>query len=156
MEPRALTPWSQRIVILTCSRTLARVLESDAAENRSQVERAEREAWNQKVRRADASTKLKAREQLLEQIQRSAAWKIVKTNLEAFQSVAQAAAGHRRHRRPGLCPRSAEAVDYKPGPSSNQRLVLLALRPADCRHPGEDGKQGEARALRFGPTGHRQ
>src|SRR6266576_529858 len=69
---------------LNMLKTLARLLESDAAENRSQVERAEREAWNQKVRRADASTKLKAREQLLEQIQRSAAWKIVKPIWKLF------------------------------------------------------------------------
>ena len=69
---------------LNTLKTLARLLESDAAENRSRVERAEREAWNQKVRRADATAKLKAREQLLERIQRSAAWKIVKPIWKLF------------------------------------------------------------------------
>jgi hypothetical protein len=45
---------------------------------RRRLERVEREAWDQKARRADATAKLKGRELLLEQIQRSAAWKIVK------------------------------------------------------------------------------
>jgi GT2 family glycosyltransferase/ribosomal protein L29 len=59
-------------------KTFGRLLQTDLAEVRAQLERAERDAWDQKVRRADATAKLKARERLLEQIQHSAAWKIVK------------------------------------------------------------------------------
>jgi GT2 family glycosyltransferase len=65
-------------------KTFARLLQSDAAGVRAQLERAEREAWDQKVRRADATAKLKARERLLEQIQHSAAWKIVKPIWKLF------------------------------------------------------------------------
>ena len=65
-------------------KTFARLLQTDAAELRAQLERAEREAWDQKVRRADATAKLKARERLLEQIQHSAAWKIVKPIWKLF------------------------------------------------------------------------
>ena len=59
-------------------KTFGRLLQTDLAEVRAQLERAERDAWDQKVRRADATAKVKARDRLLEQIQHSAAWKIVK------------------------------------------------------------------------------
>lgn len=59
-------------------KTFGRLLQTDLAEVRAQLERAERDAWDQKVRRADATAKLKARDRLLEQIQHSVAWKIVK------------------------------------------------------------------------------
>jgi GT2 family glycosyltransferase/ribosomal protein L29 len=59
-------------------KTFGRLLQTDLAEIRARLERAERDAWDQKVRRADATAKLKARDRLLEQIQHSAAWKIVK------------------------------------------------------------------------------
>jgi GT2 family glycosyltransferase len=69
---------------LNSAKTLARLLQSDANESRSRLERVEREAWDQKVRRADAAARLKGRDQLLEQIQRSAAWKIVKPIWKLF------------------------------------------------------------------------
>lgn len=69
---------------LNSLKTLAYLLQSDVAEIQSRLQRAEREAWDQKVRRADAAAKLKSREQLLEQIQRSAAWKIVKPLWKLF------------------------------------------------------------------------
>jgi GT2 family glycosyltransferase len=69
---------------LNSVKTLARLLQSDANESRASLERAEREAWDQKVRRADAAARLKSRDQLLEQIQRSAAWKIVKPIWKIF------------------------------------------------------------------------
>jgi GT2 family glycosyltransferase/ribosomal protein L29 len=59
-------------------KTFGRLLQTDLADVRAQLERAERNAWDQKVRRADATAKLRARDRLLEQIQHSAAWKIVK------------------------------------------------------------------------------
>jgi GT2 family glycosyltransferase len=65
-------------------KTFARLLQTDAAETRLRLERAERDAWDQKVRRADATAKLKARDRLLERIQRSAAWKIVKPIWKIF------------------------------------------------------------------------
>jgi len=65
-------------------KTLVRLLQGDAAENRTRLERAEREVWDQKVRRADATARLKRSEQLLEKIQRSAAWKVVKPIWKLF------------------------------------------------------------------------
>jgi len=69
---------------LNSLKTLARLLQTDATEAQSRREHAERDAWDQKVRRADAAAKLRAREQLLEQIQRSALWKIVKPIWKLF------------------------------------------------------------------------
>ena len=69
---------------LNSVKALARQLQTDVAEARSSREHAEREAWDQKVRRADAVAKLKGREQLLEQIQSSAAWKIMKPIWKLF------------------------------------------------------------------------
>jgi GT2 family glycosyltransferase len=69
---------------LNSLKTLVCLLQSDAAEMQSRLERAEREVWDQKARRADVTAKLKARDQLLEQIQRSAAWKVVKPIWKLF------------------------------------------------------------------------
>ena len=69
---------------LNSLKTLAYLLQSDVAELQSRLQRAEREAWGQKARRADATAKLIGREQLLEQIQQSAAWKIVKPIWKLF------------------------------------------------------------------------
>jgi GT2 family glycosyltransferase len=65
-------------------KTFARLLQGDAGVNRTRWEEAEREAWYQKVRRADATAKLRGRERLLEQIQHSVAWKIVKPIWKLF------------------------------------------------------------------------
>ena len=67
-------------------RTQARLLQNDVDDLRASLELAEREAWDQKVRRADATAKLKGRELLLEQIQRSAAWRVVKPIWKLFNS----------------------------------------------------------------------
>jgi GT2 family glycosyltransferase len=69
---------------LNSLKTLAYLLATDVAELQARAQRAEREAWDQKARRADATAKLKSRDQLLEQIQRSAAWKIVKPIWKLF------------------------------------------------------------------------
>ncbi|HVF70202.1 MAG TPA: glycosyltransferase [Chthoniobacterales bacterium] len=65
-------------------KTFARLLQSDAAILRARLEQAEREAWDQKVRRADATAKFKERERALEQIQRSISWKIIKPVWKVF------------------------------------------------------------------------
>ncbi|MEN3371125.1 MAG: hypothetical protein V7609_3268 [Verrucomicrobiota bacterium] len=69
---------------LNSLKTLAVLLQGDVAEIQSRLQRAEREAWDQKARRADVTAKLKGRDQLLEQIQQSAAWKIVKPIWKLF------------------------------------------------------------------------
>jgi GT2 family glycosyltransferase len=69
---------------LSSLKTLVHLLQSDAAEIHFRLQRAEREAWDQKARRADVTAKLKGRDQLLEQIQRSAAWKVVKPIWKLF------------------------------------------------------------------------
>ena len=65
-------------------KTYARLLQTDAKDAQRRLEQIEREAWDQKVRRADATAKLKGRDQLLEQIQSSVAWKIVKPIWKLF------------------------------------------------------------------------
>ncbi|MDP9097544.1 MAG: glycosyltransferase family 2 protein [Verrucomicrobiota bacterium] len=79
--PRALEAVHERVNAL---KTLARLLQADAAELRLRVDEAEREAWDQKARRADVTAKLSGREKLLEQIQRSAVWKTVKPIWKLF------------------------------------------------------------------------
>ena len=74
-------------------KTFTRLLQTDAAKSARRLEQAEREAWNQKVRRADTTAKLKGRERLLEQIQRSAVWKTVKPIWKLF---------HRSPKRPAV------------------------------------------------------
>jgi O-antigen biosynthesis protein len=86
-EPSAPTGaegWEELQKHVRSLKTFARLLETAAASDRLRREQAEREAWDQKARRADTTAKLKARERLLEQIQRSAAWKIVKPVWKLF------------------------------------------------------------------------
>ncbi|PZR76598.1 MAG: hypothetical protein DLM73_02315 [Chthoniobacterales bacterium] len=65
-------------------KTFPRLLKTDWVEFLARLEQTEREAWDQKVRRADVTAKLKGRERLLVQIQSSAAWKIVKPIWKIF------------------------------------------------------------------------
>lgn len=65
-------------------KTMMRLLQNDINHLEARLERAEREAWDEKVRRADARARLAEREQLLEKIQRSAAWKMVKPVWKLF------------------------------------------------------------------------
>ena len=65
-------------------KTQVRLLETDAAMRQTRLERAVRESWEQKAKRAEATARLKSRERLLEQIQRSAAWKTVKPLWKLF------------------------------------------------------------------------
>ena len=65
-------------------KTNIRLLQSDASIARARLEQAERELWDQKVRRADATAKFKQCERILEQIQRSTQWKIVKPFWKLF------------------------------------------------------------------------
>jgi GT2 family glycosyltransferase len=50
----------------------------------ARLESAVRETWEQKAKRAEVTARLKTRERLLEQIQRSAAWKVVKPLWKLF------------------------------------------------------------------------
>jgi GT2 family glycosyltransferase len=65
-------------------KTLVRLLQSETATMQARLERAVRETWEQKAKRAEATARLKSRERLLEQIQRSAAWKAVKPLWKLF------------------------------------------------------------------------
>jgi GT2 family glycosyltransferase len=69
---------------LNSVRTLSRLLQNEIDELQAQLERAEREAWDQKVRRADARAQLDERERVLRTIQGSTAWKIVKPIWKLF------------------------------------------------------------------------
>ena len=100
-------------------KTLARLLQTDAAELRAQLERAEREAWDQKVRRADATAKLKARDRLLEQIQQSAAWKIVKPIWKLFHRSRPQAEG------PALGSDLAFALELPKRWTTNRDVILI-------------------------------
>ena len=65
-------------------KTLVRLLQTETTTLQARLERAGRETWEQKAKRAEATARLKNREHLLEQIQRSAAWKAVKPLWKLF------------------------------------------------------------------------
>jgi GT2 family glycosyltransferase len=71
-------------------KTSIRLLEIDVAKLQTRLERATREMWDLKAKRAEATARLQSRERLLEQIQRSAAWKIVKPIWKLFHRSKQA------------------------------------------------------------------
>jgi GT2 family glycosyltransferase len=100
-------------------RTYARLLQSDVAETQRRLEQAEREAWDLKARRADATAKLKGREQLLAQIQNSAAWKIVKPVWKLFRRA------HRRSDSDELSTDVAFAFDLPKRWVTNRDILLV-------------------------------
>jgi GT2 family glycosyltransferase len=65
-------------------KTAVRQLETETAALQRGLERAVRETWELKAKRAEATARLKNRERLLEQIQRSAIWKAVKPLWKLF------------------------------------------------------------------------
>ena len=65
-------------------KTSVRLLETETAMRQARLERAVRETWELKAKRAEATARLKSRERLLEQIQRSAVWKAVKPLWKLF------------------------------------------------------------------------
>ena len=65
-------------------KTLVRLLQTETATLQTRLERAVRETWELKAKRAETTARLKNRERLLEQIQRSAAWKAVKPLWKLF------------------------------------------------------------------------
>jgi GT2 family glycosyltransferase len=65
-------------------KTSVRLLETETVALQTRLERAVRETWALKAKRAEATARLQSRERLLEQIQRSAAWKIVKPLWKLF------------------------------------------------------------------------
>jgi GT2 family glycosyltransferase len=65
-------------------KTLALLLQTETAMLQARLERAVRETWEQKAKRAEATARLKNRERLLEQIHRSTAWKAVKPLWKLF------------------------------------------------------------------------
>ena len=65
-------------------KTSVRLLETETATLQTRLERAARETWEQKAKRAEATARLKSHERLLEQIQRSLAWKTVKPLWKLF------------------------------------------------------------------------
>jgi len=69
---------------ISALKTSARLLQTDIANLRVRMEQPEREAWDQKARRADATAKLKVRDRELQQTQHSASWKIIKPVWKLF------------------------------------------------------------------------
>jgi GT2 family glycosyltransferase len=63
---------------------LVRLLQTETTTLQTRLERAVRETWELKAKRAETSARLKNRERLLEQIQSSAAWKAVKPLWKLF------------------------------------------------------------------------
>ena len=63
---------------VTALRASARSVEVELSKLETRLERAEREAWQQKVKRAETTARLNQRERLLQRIQDSAVWKSVK------------------------------------------------------------------------------
>lgn len=71
---------------LTAIRGGLRSLQIDSSKLQARLERAERDVWQQKAKRAEATTKLNQRERLLQQIQESAIWKSVKPLWKLFRA----------------------------------------------------------------------
>ena len=69
---------------VSSSKTLVRLLQIETAALEARLERAVRETWEQKARRAEATARLKSRERLLEEIQGSVAWKAIKPLWKLF------------------------------------------------------------------------
>jgi GT2 family glycosyltransferase len=105
---------------LNSLKTLARLLENERAAIHSRLQRAEREVWDQKARRADATAKLKNRDQLLQQIQRSAAWKIVKPFWKLFHQ-----SRNREHDRKSFSSDFAFAFDLPKRWKTSRDIVLI-------------------------------
>ena len=82
--PRPATALESANRQLNSIRILVRLLQADIASAQARLDRTEREMWDHKVKRADATARLKSRENLLEQIQRSAAWRVVKPFWKLF------------------------------------------------------------------------
>jgi GT2 family glycosyltransferase len=59
-------------------RTELRTLQTDTASSRLRLEQAERATWELRAKWAETAARLKSREQTIEQIQRSAAWKAIR------------------------------------------------------------------------------
>jgi GT2 family glycosyltransferase len=97
--PRRMEALETMLANVNALKTSTRLLQTDLAESWRRLEQAERDAWAQKVRRADATAKLKGREQLLEQIQNSVAWKVVKPIWKLF---------HRSRKAPAVADSAAD------------------------------------------------
>lgn len=69
---------------LQAIKTLVRLLQTESTALEARLERAVRETWEQKARRAEATARLKSRERLLEEMQRSRAWKAIKPLWKLF------------------------------------------------------------------------
>jgi GT2 family glycosyltransferase len=82
--PRRAEALETMLAHVNALKTSTRLLQTDLTESWRRLEQAERDAWAEKVRRADATAKLKGRERLLEQIQNSVAWKAVKPIWKLF------------------------------------------------------------------------
>jgi GT2 family glycosyltransferase len=65
-------------------KTLVRLLQTETTMLQTHLERAVRETWELKAKRAETSARLNNRERVLEQIQRSAVWKAVKPLWKLF------------------------------------------------------------------------
>ena len=65
-------------------KTSVRLLQTETATLQTRLERAVRDTWEQKAKRAEASARLRSHERLIEQIQRSLAWKAVKPFWKLF------------------------------------------------------------------------
>ena len=72
-------------------KTSVRLLETETAMRKTRLERAARETWELKAKRAEATARLKSRERLLDQIQRSAVWKAVKPLWKLFNRAQRSA-----------------------------------------------------------------
>jgi O-antigen biosynthesis protein len=88
--PAALESANKQLHSIT---TQIRLLETDSAMQHTRLERAVRESWEQKVKRAEVTARLKSRERLLEQIQRSAVWKAIKPLWKLFNRSRKAEQG---------------------------------------------------------------
>ena len=128
-------------------KTLTRLLQTETTTLQARLERAVRETWEQKAKRAEVTARLQSRERLLEQIQRSAAWKAIKPLWKLFNR-------SRKSERPPPDGDLTFSLDLpaqwktEPRNRSHQRLVLFPRRETDRGSAGQSRKHGSPGALR--------
>src|SRR5207244_4134687 len=99
-------------------KTLVRLLETETATLQARLERAVRETWEQKAKRAEATARLKSHQRLLEQIQRSLAWKAVKPVWKLFNR-------SQKSDRPGMDSDLTFALDLPTQWKTSREILLI-------------------------------
>src|SRR6476620_4708305 len=100
-------------------KAVARLIQGDHAEHETELDRTQREAAEHRARRADVTAKLKERDRLLDQIQHSVSWKVVKPVWKLFNR------SRRNANSDTLSPDLTFAVDLPKSWTVKRRVLLI-------------------------------